>query len=141
MLVSFPGYYWGGVRHDAVPGCDYMFSRWGRMVDGDGERGYGFAVRADLTHEEPIGRSFQYDPGVGGYRDTEYPDSLGPSIPADTDLEWHRISVAVLSERYVEMVDDHVVASGHTTLACGGLYLRVWRATAEFRDLTVTPLT
>jgi hypothetical protein len=136
--VSYPGTYWGGARHDAAPGCDYVLSGWARIVEGDV---YGFTVRADLSQDAPIGRVFQYEVDVQDYRDTDLPDSEGGIlIPSANDLSWHRISVAVLGDRYAESIDGTVVSSGTTPLTCGGLYLRIVRAVAEFRDLTVTAL-
>lgn len=128
---------WGGVRSDPAVGCDYTLSGSARVVVGDG---YGFAVRADLSSGTPVAQSFQYDPGAGGYRDTQYPNSEGGLVtPVGTDTGWHRFSMAVLGSRYEARIDDVVVGSGPTALSCGGLYLRLWRGTAEFRDLTVTP--
>jgi hypothetical protein len=36
-------------------------------------------------------------------------------------------------------VDGKVIFTGTTPLACGGLFIRIWRSTVRLRDLTVTP--
>ena len=100
---------------------------------------YGVTVRADLTGENPVGRALQYE--AGGYRDTEYPDGEGGTlIAATTDGEWHWVDVAVLDSSYAVLVDGVPVAAGSTSLACGGLFVRVVGGTAELRDLQVQPL-
>jgi pimeloyl-ACP methyl ester carboxylesterase len=136
--VAFAGTFWGGARHDVAPGCDYVLSGSARILHGDG---YGFAVRANLDAGDPIGQAIQYDPGLGGYRDTVYPDSEGGKVTSSkTDSDWHRITIAVLGGRYAASIDGKVVGQGRTALRCGGLFLRVWRTTAEFRGMTMTRL-
>lgn len=135
--VTFPERFWGGAHSEPDVGCDYTLGGQGRVVSG---RGYGFAIRTDLSSGKPVAQGFQYDPGLGGYRDTQYPDGDGGTvIKAPTDLGWHQFTMSVRGDRYEVRIDGAQVAAGPTTLACGGLYLRVWDgAVAEFRDLTVT---
>lgn len=137
LRVTFPERFWGGAHTEPDVGCDYTLGGSGRVLNG---RGYGFAVRADLSSGQPVAQGFQYDPGLGGYRDTQYPDGDGGRvIKAPTDSEWHQFTMSVRGDRYEVRVDGALVADGPTALTCGGLYLRVWDgATAEFRDLTVT---
>ncbi len=138
LQVTFPERFWGGAHSEPDVGCDYTLAGMGRVVGG---RGYGFAVRADLSGGQPVAQGFQYDPGLGGYRDTQYPDGDGGKvIQAGTDSGWHQFAMSVRGDRYEVRIDGTPVANGPTTLRCGGLYLRVWDgAVAEFRDLTVTP--
>jgi hypothetical protein len=141
--VSAEGTYWPGII--ASPGgigCDYVFSGEGQLVE-PGDNGYAFVVRASMADGEPSGHGIQYDPGIGGYRDVEYPDEseTGTVIPVlALDGAWHTISVVASGQRYTESVDGQRVFSGTTSYACGGLYIRLWRARVRFANLTVTPL-
>lgn len=137
LRVTFPERFWGGAHTEPAIGCDYTLTGSGRVLNG---RGYGFAVRADLSSGRPVAQGFQYDPGLGGYRDTQYPNGDGGRvIKAPTDSGWHQFTMSVRGDRYEVRLDGALVADGPTKLTCGGLYLRIWDGgTAEFRDLTVT---
>jgi hypothetical protein len=139
FVVTFDDYYWGGVRYDDAPGCNYVLRGEGRILDGDFEHGYGFAVRTSFNQGEPLGLAIQYDPGVGGYKDVEYPNDAnrGTVTEAETDGNFHRIAIGVVGDSYVQHIDGVRVGSGITSIGCGGLYLKVWRGTVEFRNLTV----
>jgi hypothetical protein len=50
--------------------------------------------------------------------------------------------VAVAGGRFESSVDGKVVFSGSTPTTCGnGILIRVWRSTADFRNMSVTPIT
>jgi hypothetical protein len=141
--VSYRGTFWGGaVAYPEVP-CDYRFDADGRLEEGGS--GYGLAVRASVTDgKTPHGQGIQYDQGVGGFRDVLLPDrsESGTVKPAPIDTEWHHISVAVAGGRFESSVDGKVVFSGSTPTTCGnGILIRAWRSTADFRNMTVTPIT
>jgi hypothetical protein len=52
------------------------------------------------------------------------------------------MSVAVAGGRYESSVDGKVVFSGPTPTECGnGILIRVWRSAADFRNISVTPIT
>jgi len=139
--VSYAGeLYWGGLSYSSVPGCDYRFAGDAKLDSGGG---YAPAVRAALTNGTPTGIGFQYDPGAGGYRLVQYPDQAetGPVTSATTDSAWHSFAIDVQGTEYHMYLDNQLLFSGTTSLSCGGLFIRTWGATnAEFRDLTVTPL-
>jgi hypothetical protein len=80
---------------------------------------------------------------MGGLRDVLLPDeSESGTVKATTiDSEWHHISVAVAGNRYESRVDGKVVFSGTTPTTCGnGILIRVWRSTADFRNISITPI-
>jgi hypothetical protein len=137
--LAFDGTYWGGATYPFA-GCDYTFSAGARLISGDG---FGLAVRAalDADGQPHSGPAFQYDPGAGGYRFTEYPDSEGGVvIAAATDTNWHTLAISVHGQSYVDYLDGQAVHSGATSAACaGGVLLRTWRSGVEFRNLAVVP--
>jgi lysophospholipase L1-like esterase len=138
FTLAYAGTFWGGATHP-VSGCDYTFSAKARLLNGDG---YGLATRANWDGNAPSsGPVLQYDPGAGGLRSTEYPDSEGGTvIPGATDDNWHTISVSVHGDGYQEAVDGSIVASGTTTAPCQhSVMLRIWRSRVEFRNVQVNP--
>jgi hypothetical protein len=89
----------------------------------------------------PTGQAFQYDPGAGGYRITQYPDSEGGTVKSSaTDNEWHALSVTVKGDYYEVALDKIRVADGIVPSTGCGIYLREWSGTSEFHNLTVTPI-
>jgi hypothetical protein len=143
ITVSCRNTFWGGAIAYPQVACNYRFDTDARLRAGGS--GYGLAVRANVTNgDTPHGQGIQYDHGVGGLRDVLLPDhsESGTVKPATIDSEWHHISVAVDGERYQSSVDGKVVFSGPTTTTCGnGILIRVWRSTADFRNISVTPIT
>jgi len=111
----------------------------------EGGSGYGLVVRASVTGRgTPHGQGIQYDHGVGGLRDVLLPDQSesGTVKPTTIDSDWHHISVAVAGGRYESSVDGKIVFSGPTPTTGGnGILIRVRRSTADFRNISVTPIT
>lgn len=131
--------YWSGLRA-STDLCDYRFSGDGRTI---GFSGYGFVARTEFTADgAPVnGHGIQYDPESGGYRDTEYPEiESSPITSAPTDKLWHHVAIEVQGSTYRSFVDGALVYEGTTDSPCGDLYLRVWRASSEFRNLRLEPL-
>ncbi len=140
--ATYAGTYWGGLYAAPPAGCDYRFDGMAELQPGGS--GYGFGVRASVDSAGvPHSEGIQYDAGIGGYRDTLLPQDseTGKVIPASLDNGWHEISVAVFGNQYQSSVDGKVIFSGTTPLACGGVFIRIWRSTVHLRDLTVTPIT
>jgi hypothetical protein len=109
-----------------------------------GSPGYGFGDRSAIdSGGTPHSQAVQYDPGVGGFRDTLYPEHSedGAVEHATLDNGWHEISMEVVGDRYQASVDGRVIFTGTTPLTCGGLYIRIWRASIELKDLSVAPIT
>lgn len=140
FTATYDGTYWGGLYAAPQAGCDYRFDGMAELLPGGS--GYGFGVRASVDSSGvPHSESIQYDAGIGGYRDTLLPDDseTGTVTSASLDNNWHEISVAVAGHHYQSSVDGKVIFTGTTPLACGGLFIRIWRSTVRLRDLTVTP--
>lgn len=140
--ATFTSTYWGGLYATPAAGCDYRFDGEAQLQTGGS--GYGFGVRASIdANGVPHSEGIQYDPGIGGYRDTFLPDNseTGTITPTPLDNGWHEISVAVFGNRYVSMVDGKTIFSGTTLLSCGGVFIRIWRSSVVLRDLSVTPIT
>ena len=143
MTVSSRNTFWGGaIAYPQVAG-NYRFDADGRLQAGGS--GYGLAVRASVTNgDTPHGQGIQYDQGMSGFRDVLLPDQSesGMVKPASIDSGWHHISVAAAGGRYESSVDGKVVFCGSTPTTCGnGILIRVWRSTADFRNISVTPIT
>ncbi|MBS1954774.1 MAG: hypothetical protein JST89_11345 [Cyanobacteria bacterium SZAS-4] len=142
MTVSARETFWSGAIAYPPAACNYRFDADARLSRGSG---YGLAVRASVTDANtPHGQGIQYDGGMRGLRDVLLPaqSESGTVKAATIDSDWHHISVAVVGERYESSVDGQVVFSGPTDTKCGnGLLIRVWRSTADFRNMSVTPIT
>jgi cell wall-associated NlpC family hydrolase len=139
--ATFGGTYWGGLYAGVSVGCNYKIQ--GMALLEPGGSGYGFGVRAMVDSSGvPHSEGIQYDPGIGGYRDTLLPQDseTGNVIPTTLDNGWHEISVEVLGDQYRSSVDGTLIFSGTTPLICGGVFIRIWRSTVELRDLSVTPI-
>lgn len=141
LTVSSPKTFWAGViAYPDVP-CDYRFEADGRLQTGSG---YALAVRATVTDgHTPHGQGIQYDRGMSGFRNVLLPEESesGSVIAAQTDSAWHHIYVEVVGNHYESSIDGKVVFSGSTPTNCGnGVLIRVWRSTAEFRNISVTPI-
>jgi serine/threonine-protein kinase len=134
--ISSTESYWAGVTATPNATCNYVFSGSARVVAG---LGYGIAVRATFSGGIPSAQAFQYDPGAVGYRVTQYPTDGGSIIAASTDTAWHQFMVMVSGAIYTVQLDNVTVASGTTGLTCGGVFLRQWSGTSEFRDLRISP--
>jgi hypothetical protein len=87
----------------------------------------------------PSAQAFQYDLGLHGYRITQYPTDGGTIIAASTDNAWHQFAVTVSGTSYAVQLDNVTVTSGTTGVTCGGVFLRQWSGTSEFRDLVIAP--
>ena len=141
MSVSCRNTFWGGVIAYPQVAGNYRFDADARLRAGGS--GYGLAVRASVPDgHTPHGQGIQYDHGMGGLRDVLLPDQSesGTVKPATIDSEWHHIAVA--GNHYESRVDGKVVFSGPTPTTGGnGILIRVWRSTADFRNISVTPIT
>jgi hypothetical protein len=141
FTATYAGTYWGGLYATPHVGCDYRFDGMAELLPGGS--GYGFGVRASVDSAGvPHSEGIQYDAGIGGYRDTLLPDDseTGTVTSAPLDNNWHEISVTVTGNHYQSSVDGKVIFTGTTPLACGGVFIRIWRSTVRLRDLTVTPI-
>jgi hypothetical protein len=143
MTVSSRNTFWAGAIAYPQMACNYRFEADCRLHAGGS--GYGLAVRASVTDDgTPHGQGIQYDQGMSGLRDVLLPErsESGTVIPATIDSDWHHISVAVAGGRYESRVDGKVVFSGPTPTTSGnGILIRVWRSTADFRNISITPIT
>ena len=75
----------------------------------------------------------------GGYIDVETSFLDGGRIPVDD--RWHHWLINVQGTMATVYLDNHEVRSLQLTAACtGGIYLRVWDGTVEFRNITITKL-
>jgi hypothetical protein len=142
MTVSSRTTFWAGAIAHPQVSCNYRFDADARLREGGS--GYGLAVRASVTDGGmPHGQGIQYDQGMGGLRDVLLPDhsESGTVKSATIDSEWHHISVAVVGNRYESSVDGEIIFSGTTPTTCGnGILIRVWRSTADFRNISITPI-
>jgi hypothetical protein len=142
MTVSCRNTFWGGVIANPKVESNYRLDADARLHEGGS--GYGLTVRSSVTGKgTPHGQGIQYDQGMGGLRDVLLPDQSesGTVKPTTIDSGWHHISVAVVGDRYESSVDGKVVFSGRTPTNCGnGILIRVWRSTADFRNISVTPI-
>lgn len=141
FTATYDGTYWGGLYAAPQVGCDYRFDGMAQLLPSGS--GYGFGVDASVDSAGvPHSEGIQYDAGIGGYRDTLLPDDseTGTVTPASLDNNWHEISVTVTGNHYQSSVDGKIIFTGTTPLACGGVFIRIWRSTVRLRDLTVTPI-
>jgi hypothetical protein len=141
FTATYDGTYWGGLYATPKVGCDYRFDGMAELLPGGS--GYGFGVHASVGSDGvPHSEGIQYDSGIGGYRDTLLPDDseTGTVTSASLDNNWHEISVTVTGNHYQSSVDGKIIFTGTTPLACGGVFIRIWRSTVRLRDLTVTPV-
>ncbi len=143
FCISSSTTYWAGI-YLAVSSKNYTVT-----VSGALEApvyGWGVAARASVTGAgaSVIGHALQYDPGVDGYRDNDYPGDSGPSIGAATDNEWHTLSITVDAAAYSESVDGVKIAAGtlpQAAEATGGAFIRIWNGAAvELTTPVVTPI-
>lgn len=105
------------------------------------QTGWGVAARVSIGADGSLsGHGLQYDPGVGGYRDVDYPSNTGPSSHMDTDGNWHRLAVTVRGQAYELRLDGRIVAQGALAQAVeseGGVFVRVWSGSSvELRNLS-----
>ena len=134
FMLASDATYWPGARISMGGTCDYRVDVDARLISGDG---YGIYVRTTFAGSAPAtGHGFQYNPGASGLSDHEAPDvENGKFIVEPTDSGWHHLSVEVSGDHFRSMIDDRVVFEGTTVAACGDLWLRVWRTSAEFKNL------
>jgi hypothetical protein len=126
--------YWPGVSISAGGACDYAVEADVRLIHGDG---YGIYLRTSFTGATPTaGHGFQYNPGASGLSDHEAPDVENGNFRTEaTDVQWHHVTVAVKGTKYRSTLDARVVFEGSTRATCGDIWLRVWRSSAEFKNL------
>ncbi|MBR7837259.1 hypothetical protein KDL01_28535 [Actinospica durhamensis] len=133
--------YWAGI-YLAAPGANYTVTVSGALENP--VYGWGVAARATVSGNgtSVTGHAIQYDPGVGGYRDNDYPGDSGPAIGAATDNEWHTLSITVDGSHYTESVDGRQIAAGtlpQAAEAAGGVFIRIWNGAAV--ELTTPVIT
>lgn len=120
---------------------DYSVSVRGRLTSASGTLGWGLAARAMLANGTVYGHAIQYDPGAGGYQDTDYPSTQAVTYPASTDHNWHTLKVIVRGSQYTLKADGTTIAQGQLSETGDGAYIRVSNGgTVELNTPTVTPL-
>jgi TIR domain len=131
---------WAGTIAKVAPSCHYTFEMQARVVSQVSRvqgGGYGIAS-GQLAGSEPSGPAFQYDFGFDGYRVLTYPlDFSRPYIHrlALLDHRWHDVRI-VVSDGIRAYVDGRFVMS-RSSATCGRPIIRVWAATADFRDMRI----
>jgi hypothetical protein len=123
--------------------------------------GYGLGVCDAIGPTEPKGFSFQYalyqqsqSETIGEFsvvylpNANTYPNGVAQGAPYPLDYGWHQWTLTVThNEVQVYFDDDYKVAQQNLTgaglpadCASSGVFMRVWGGTAEFRDLSITPI-
>ena len=145
VIVTAPVRWAGGLVGTNTTGCDYRVETDARIVErldpGQTLSGFGVVARAQVSATGVTdGRGLQYEDSFGRVRDVDYtqPDAA-PNQELLTDNGWHHIAIEVSGTTYRSEVDGELVFSGTTTAACAGApWLRIWEASVEVRNLTVT---
>jgi hypothetical protein len=134
---------WAGIFADVPRSCHYVIEMQARVTNQiENYGGYGIASGRLNSKSQPEGIAFQYDFGFGGYRALTYPnDNQLPFhyITAHIDNEWHQLLISFNSSM-TAYVDGKLVISQAATQTCGVPIIRVWSATAEFRDFRIGQL-
>ena len=124
--------------------------------------GYGLGACNEIGRTEPKGFSFQYalyqqsrSETIGEFNvvylpnANTYPNGVTQGAPYPLDYGWHQWTLTVVhNEVQVYFDDDYKVAQQNLTgtglpadCTSSGVFMRVWGGTAEFRDLSITPIT
>ena len=138
--------------------CDYRLSLDARSVTEPGSalHGYGIAPSIKVAADGiPQGEGVQYDRGFQALRYPNYPNDSADNqsgyidpehrfldgVPVPINSRWnHWLIVISGTTATVQLqLDNHRARSLHLAGACtGGIYLRVWNGTAEFRNITIS---
>lgn len=156
-LTSPAGYMrWFGAYLPNPRLCDYSLSLDARSVAESARALYGYGIAPGVTVAAdgiPVGEAVQYDRGFAALRYSDYPyDSAdnqsgyidpettfldGTSVPVNS--QWHHWLIVVSGTTATVTLDNHQARSMHLAAACtGGIYLRVWNGTADFRNITIS---
>ena len=133
---------WAGVIADMPTSCHYaikMQARVANVIDGGVDSGYGVASGRLSRQSLPEGPAFQYDIGFGGYRALTYPNDWQTPyhiVAGQLDHRWHRLLI-IFNNAMTVYVDGRRIFSQSAPQSCGAPIIRVWSATADFRDIQV----
>ncbi len=138
---------WGAYRRGSQ--CDSIIELEARMEIPPSSGGFGYAIapRSQIIDGQPNGLSIQLewskDPEGYFVREVQLPREASISTPPTrlrgTDLgQWHRVKVVATGTRNEVWIDDddEPFVVFHGSDECGGVALRVWGATAHFRNVT-----
>jgi hypothetical protein len=143
------GYIWFGADMPFTRYCDYRIDFYAELIGPAnpqlGGYGYGIGVRGFTVNGVPSATTIQYDPPFGGLRIVPIPccaNSPGynpftsPSVIAGVYRHW-RIDV-IGSNAYVSFEGK---GYGQMNLGSGDeVLLRVWNASVDVKDMTITPI-
>jgi TIR domain len=133
---------WAGVMADIPASCRYAITLQARVasvMNGGTGGGYGVASGGLGRNFLPEGPAFQYDIGFGGYRALTYPNDWQTPyhvVAGQLDHRWHRILI-IFDNGMTVYVDGQRVFSRPASQSCGVPIIRVWSATADFRNIKV----
>jgi hypothetical protein len=134
---------WAGVVADIPRSCRYAIEMQARVVGQiSSYGGYGIASGRLNAQSQPEGVAFQYDLGFSGYRVLTYPEDFQTpyqTASANLDSGWHQL-LTIFSGSMIVYVDGRSVISQTVSQSCGVPIIRVWSATAEFRDIQIGKL-
>jgi hypothetical protein len=136
--------------------CDYRLSIDARSVAEPSGALYGYGIAPGVTIAAdgiPQGEGVQYDRGFKALRYPDYPfdsadnqsgyidpeSSFLDGVPVPINSQWNHWVIVISGTTATIQLDNHLARSLHLTSACtGGIYLRVWNGTAEFRNITIS---
>ncbi len=136
--------------------CDYQVALDARSSAESEVTTYGYGVAPGTTVDAssvPHGEAVQYDHAFGGLRYPDYPydsaDNQSGYIDPETDFldgshipidnQWHHWLIVVRGTTATVYLDGHQAHPLQLMAECaGGIYLRVWDGTADFRNITIS---
>lgn len=157
QLTTPPGYMrWFGAYLANPRLCDYRLSLDARSVAEPSGAPYGYGIApgvALFADGVPQGEGVQYDRGFKALRYPDYPydsaddqsgyidpeSSFLDGAPVPINSQWNHWLIVVSGTNAMVQLDNQAARSLHLTSACtGGIYLRAWNGTAEFRNITIS---
>lgn len=110
VCVTTQMLYWAGLVHPAPSaGANYTVTVEGRLQPGT--LGWGVAARASVSAASAVGHAVQYDSGIDGFRDVDYPPSdIGPTYAHLNDAGWHLAAIVVQGSTYTQTIDGVQIA-------------------------------
>jgi hypothetical protein len=135
---------WAGAIAQIPTSCHYEIELQARVVSqvGSSQGGYGVALGKLGSGEVPIGTAFQYDFGFGGYRELVYPEDFQQAYQSwstPLDHAWHQLKL-IFSNGITAYIDGIRIFTYSGVPSCGVPIIRVWSASAEFRNIQVAQI-
>ncbi|HEV2634516.1 MAG TPA: caspase family protein [Actinocrinis sp.] len=147
---------WYGL-YFAKPGlCNYSLDVWAKHIgqqnpaNGSGW-GYGISVRSTWDSDQQLAQGQTIQDEFSEFNDETYGDvrltilsntNSNPYKAFDVppDLAWHDWKI-IVSGSVMEIKRDNQAIGSFPSEGCGGVFLRVWAETVQFRDITLTSFT